>query len=151
MSSETITEPDLVVRPGSVTIIGFLFIVLGALDLIFRIKNGFLDQTATYGNDGSYIGSGVRFQLLWLVLYAIGAGILRRGKFARFMGSVVGVIAGIIPGVIIIYLLYFSSAKEYFNRKECPKCHNEKWKNMGLTFSKQKCKNCGHIVHITDS
>ncbi len=141
-------DPSVAIRPLAVTIIAYIFIVLGAIDLFFTLKNGIVYAISKFSADGNLMSKGVRLELLWLALYGIGAGLMRRGKFARVMACVIGTIALIIPGVVLIYILYFSNSKKYFLKKACAKCCEEKWLNIGYLYKKQSCKNCNHQVMV---
>jgi len=140
------TDPGTVIRPLAVTVVGWIFIALAFIDLYFRFKNGFFEASNIPSPDGAISTSSV--QLLWLLLYGIGAGLMRRGKFARAMACLFGLIALLIPGLTLIYLFYFSKAKNYFDSKECPKCYNHKWKNIQIAYRKQQCKVCGWSVVV---
>ncbi len=135
-------------RPRAVTAIAVIFLILAIVDLIYRICSGFLTETIKFDTSGNQIGTGVRFQILWLVFYGVGAGLMRRGQFARGFASFLGLVALVIPGALIIYYLYFSPAKEYFNTKRCPECGGEKWKNVGFGYRKQACKKCNHEIKV---
>ena len=143
---EKTEDPHKLVRPLAVTIIAFIFIFLGMVDLLFSLKKGLIYLSSS-GSD-TQNSTGIRIELLWLLLYGIGAGLMRRGKFARAMACVFGILMLILPGLILIYFLYFSPAKDYFNNKDCPSCQHQKWKNLSINFRKQKCKKCGHEVSL---
>ena len=147
LESEKQIDPHILIRPLSVTIIAYIFIVLGAIDLLFTIKKGFIYATGGEDAFGNNV-SGFRVEVLWLILYGIGAGLMRRGKFARAMACFIGLIMFIAPGLIFIYLFYFSQAKEYFNDKSCPGCNTQKWLNKGIGYKKQHCRQCGWEVSI---
>lgn len=148
LNDNTPQSANHIKRPRAVTVIAWLFIALAALDFIYRIQSGFMTQSVKYDETGNIIGNSHQFQILWLIFYGIGAGLMRRGKFARGFACFIGTLALIIPGAIFIYYLYFSNAKDYFNLKECPNCFNQKWKNADILFRKQQCKTCGHEVSV---
>jgi len=142
---------SVAIRPLAVTVIAYIFIVLGAIDLVFTLKNGIIYAISKFSEDGNLVSKGFRLELLWLALYGIGAGLMRRGRFARVMACVVGIAALIIPGVVFIYILYFSNSKEYFSKKTCAKCSEEKWLNIGYLYKNQSCKKCKNQVEVENN
>ncbi len=133
---------NTIVRPKSVFVIGILFIGLAILDFGFSVNSGFVYKTIKYDASGSIIGTGIKVELLWIILYLIGSGLMRGGKLARVIASISGIIALVIPGGIIIYYLYFSDAKNYFNSKKCPDCGDTSYTNHGYRFASINCKKC---------
>ncbi|PSV57283.1 hypothetical protein [Photobacterium sp. GB-3] len=142
---------EAVVRPKPVFIIGLIFIVLAIIDFAFSAKNGFIHTIIKYDAFGTEIGTGVKVDLLWLFLYGIGSGVMRGGRFARAMAAISGTIALIIPGALIIYYLYFSSSKEYFNSKKCPDCGDTSYTNSGYKFDAIDCKKCTRPIEFKNA
>lgn len=143
---ETKIPHKLIVRPRSVTVIATIFLVLAVIDFIFSVKSGFIYKTHSYNASGTAISSGFKIELLWLILYGVGAGLMRGGKFARVIACIFGIFSLIIPGAIFIYYLYLSPAKEYFNVKSCEKCGDTKYINNGYLFKGIRCKNCSKTL-----
>jgi hypothetical protein len=138
-------------RPKSVVIISAVFFFLAMLDFGFSINSGFIHQTQQFDTAGNITGSSFKVELLWLAMYGIGAGLMRGGKFARVIACFVGVILLIIPGVFLIYFLFFTDAKNYFEHKNCGKCGNTTYLNKGFPFKGISCKRCKNKIELQNS
>ena len=145
---ETKKPNRLIIRSRAVTVIATIFLILAVIDFIFSVKLGFVYETHTYNASGAEISNGYKIEILWLALYGIGAGLMRGGKFARVIACVFGIFSLIIPGIIFIYYLYFSKAKDYFNIKSCEKCGDTKYINNGYLFKSISCKNCSTVFEF---
>jgi hypothetical protein len=129
-----------------VAVIATLFFMLGAIDLVLSLNSGFVYKTVGSDSGGAVTRSTYSINLLWLILYAIGAGLMRGGKFARIVACIFGIIALIVPGAIFIYYLYFSKAKNYFNNKICPQCGETSYLNSGYLFKGIHCRQCSKNI-----
>jgi hypothetical protein len=138
-------------RPKPVFIIAMIFIVLAAIDLGYLLSTSLIQQTIKFNMSGEVIGSGFKLDLFWVALYAIGAGIMRGGKFARIVACILGVIAFILPGIVLIYYLFFTESKTYFENKSCEKCGPTKYANEGLMFKRMSCKICGENIELENA
>ncbi|SFP02616.1 hypothetical protein [Enterovibrio norvegicus] len=154
-SSEGICEHDktisTTIRPKYVVIIGYLFVFLSLVDVLYSLYYGFITETVKLDSLGNKIGGGFSFNLLWLVLYGIGAGVMRGGRFARLMACISGLLAFVVPGIILIYFLYFTDSKYYFSNKQCSKCGDTKYLNDGFPFKGILCKKCGSEINLGKS
>ena len=151
LNTDSGSDQKIVARPIAIMIIAYLFIILALADFVYRIATGFITTTVNIDMFGGGAKKNYQFQILWLILYAVGMGLMRRGKFARVAACFMGILALIIPGLIFIYIMYFSSANEYFDKKECPKCNGLKWKNIGLLYKRQRCGSCGLEVDVKNT
>jgi len=141
------TEKNIIViRPRSVTVIAGIFIVVAIIDFIFSIQTGLIYKTHTIDNTGAEISDGYKIELLWLIFYGVGAGLMRGGKFARAIACVFGVIALIVPGIVFIYYLYNTPAKNYFNNKKCERCGDTKYINNSYLFKGISCRKCSKTL-----
>lgn len=139
-------EVNGIIRPKSVVVIATLFFILGVIDLALSLKSGLIYETDSFDSNGAVIRTTYYVNLVWLILYAIGAGLMRGGKFARVVVCVLGIIALIVPGAIFIYYLYFTEAKNYFNNKICTKCGETSYLNSGYLFKGIHCRQCNKNI-----
>ena len=140
-----------ILRPRSVTIIAIIFLLLALIDFIFSVQTGIIYKTHSYDNTGAIISTGYKAELLWLILYAIGAGLMRGGKFARAMACLSGLILLIIPGIIFIYYLYNTDAKSYFDIKTCSRCGDTRYINNSFFFKGISCRKCSKTLDFKAS
>jgi len=131
-----------ITRPRSVTVIAFIFIAIAFIDFIFSVRLGLVYKTHTYDASGAIISTGYKAEILWLLFYGIGAGLMRGGKFARAMACLFGILALILPGLLLIYYLYNTKAKDFFNIKRCDSCGDTSYINKGFVFKGISCKKC---------
>ena len=123
-----------------------LYFILGLIDLVLSLKSGFVYETVSFDSSGAVIRNSTGVNLGWLILYAIGAGLMRGGKFARVVACAAGIIALIVPGAIFIYYLYFTEAKNYFNNKNCTMCGETSYLNSGYLFKGIHCRQCNKNI-----
>ena len=134
-------------RPKVILAISALFFLLAAINLVGLFINGFVVVSETVTSSGAE-GTKFRIEILWLLLFLVGAGLLRRGRFARAMACVLGLLALVVPGLVLIYLLYFSKARYYFDKKDCSKCGSEKWANDEFPYQALRCRDCDSTFKI---
>lgn len=142
-----ITEKNkIIIRPRSVTIIASIFLLTAVIDFILSVKAGLVYRTYSIDATGAEIASGYKVEMLWLILYAIGAGLMRGGKFARSVACIFGFFALLVPGAIFIYYLYNTEAKQYFNNKTCDRCGDTKYINNSYIFNGVSCRQCSKTL-----
>lgn len=136
------------VRPLCVVVIAALFFIFAIYDLFDVINSEFITTTKKVDAEGNVVHRGFQANLGWLASYAVGAGLMRGGRFARGVACFFGVLALIIPGAVFIYFLYFSEAKHYFNKKHCSNCGETKYANIHFPFKGIRCRQCGTEIEL---
>ena len=125
-------------RPVAVSIIASIFFVTGLLLFISSLQNGLL-IFSQHANFTAY-----RLELAWLFMLLVATGLLRGGRLARGVATMVGLLLFILPGLLMIYLFYISHRKAFFY-KSCSRCGNSKFRNSGYNYRHIKCRSCGQI------
>jgi hypothetical protein len=142
---------NIICRPKPVYIIAITYIALAVIYLGYLLITGIVYKTTKFNMSGEVIGSGLKIDVFWIMFYAIGAGVMRGGKFARIVACVIGLIAFVVPGIVFIYYLFFTEAKIFFENKSCGKCGPTKYVNKGALFRRLACKGCGANVELKNA
>lgn len=143
---ETIIENKVINRPRVVTVIAIIFLLMALIDFVLSVRLGLAYETYSFDENGNAISNGYKVELLWLIFYGIGAGLMRGGKFARFMACLFGTLALVFPGIVLIYYLYNTKAKEYFSIKLCDRCGDTSYINNSYTFNGVSCRKCSKTL-----